>query len=326
MTNVDNAKHSLISELADKGFDYLRADDYQAALTVYEELLKLRTTAAFEIGSQAYKGLGDLEKALEVLECGVKEAPDFWFNWLLLGNIRSDNGDYAGAELAYKHALLCQNCEKSPVKLNQAILANKRGFHEQALMLLSEIKDEDLVLEKTINEMIAFECLNQVDKAISLADTILSQDFADGNDDALAEIAAKQIRILLNQDDAVPDDLREEAENAIANYGYHIELLALIREIDSLHSDQAQYIRLLIEGTFTKEYVVRYGVKGFYVTYDVVAETPDQSLAWISRFEGCDEGGLNLAIAEFEIIEERRNDPMGVYWRSETAYYSEDKK
>jgi tetratricopeptide (TPR) repeat protein len=196
---ADNRRKNIL-DLADKGFECLREGDYDAALKIAEELEKQRYTAAFDIGAQAYAAQGNLKKAIETLERGVSTEPKCWLNWELLGNYRSDEGDCDKAATAYEQALACPNVVEDSIRLNQAILAGRRGDHAGALALLEMIRDSNLILPVAAAKVQALRGAGKISEALTLADECLNKDWKlEAAPNCLARIAAVQGRMRLEK-------------------------------------------------------------------------------------------------------------------------------
>ena len=129
--------------LTDDGHRLLAEQEFERALAIAQQLEDLRYSAGFEVGALAYIGLGDMEAALAILERGAKKAPEVWLNWQLLGNLRSDLGDYENAAVAYGHALSCSLVYAPSVWLNQAIMLNRQGLYADAIKLIEKGRSRD---------------------------------------------------------------------------------------------------------------------------------------------------------------------------------------
>jgi tetratricopeptide (TPR) repeat protein len=321
---VDDERRKRSEELADTGFALIREGNYEEALGIAGELEELRFSAAFDIAAQAHSGLGDLQKAVETLERGVAKAPTCWLNWELLGSCRSDMGDYSGAEGAYEQALTCPAPSEDSIRLNQAILANRRGNHAQALNYLDMVGEPGLSLRAAVARITALEGMGRIDEALSVADACLAKEWEEEDvSEWLSYIAASQGRMRLGKG-CSPNSVRRSAMNALEEFGSDGDLLALIRDIDGCYSTEAQYFRLLIHAKVAADQSMHQEAKGYFVSYDVVAETPERALVWVQEFECADSVPATLCIEEEEVLEERPGDPMGVYWRSGRCYYMDE--
>ena len=116
-----------LQQRMDEGLDLLDAGDAKGALKIAKELERKRFTGAFDLGAQAYAALGWKEAAVSYLRKGLKEHHDSWLNWQLLGNYLSDLERYDEADDAYESALACDDPWKACVRMNQAIMWNRRG-------------------------------------------------------------------------------------------------------------------------------------------------------------------------------------------------------
>ena len=322
MTKAGDLKRKKAERLADKGFACLGEGDYAGALGIAKKLEDLKHTAAFDIAAQAYARLDELPRAIETLERGVKNAPDCWLNWELLGNYRSDTERYEQAELAYQSALTCSNVWTDSVRLNQAILAGRRGEPDRSLILLDSVKDPELSLRVAYARVTALEDMGRLEEALSLADQCLGQGWeAEDSRHILAGIAAARGRIGLLRG-WNKDVVRRSAMDAFVRYGSDKCLLSLIRDIDARHCREAKYFRLLIHAA--NENPEDPDWKGYYTTYDVVAASEDQALAWIREFERPEESQVTLSVESCDTLEERPEDPIGVYRATGRCYYGEE--
>jgi tetratricopeptide (TPR) repeat protein len=129
--------------------------------------------ADFDVTAQAHADEGDLEAAIAVLERAVKEAPGSWPNWQLLGNYRSDLGRFDDAEAAYARALECGDAWHDSIRLNQAILASRRGEHERALELCESADDPELASELGDVRVHALVRVGRAAEAAKLAERML---------------------------------------------------------------------------------------------------------------------------------------------------------
>ncbi|MCP5523911.1 MAG: tetratricopeptide repeat protein [Verrucomicrobiales bacterium] len=226
--------------LADKGFECLADGDYDAALDITRELEALRFSAAFDIGAQAHTALGNTGKAIETLQRGVATAPACWLNWQLLGNYQSDAGDHEKAADAYERALGCPDVWTDSVRLNQAIMANRRGDHARALAHLGMVRDPRLSLECAAARMDALSEAGRNGEALSLADDYLSKKWdEERSKEPLAHIAAARGRIRLDM--GVPShEVRRAVMDAIDAFGSHEEPAVLIMGLRTEGGEQSR--------------------------------------------------------------------------------------
>ena len=320
---LGNFKRKRTEKLTAEGFECLNNEEYEKALKIADQLEELRFSSSFEIAAQAYSGLGDLEKAVSVLERGVKLAPDVWGNWQLLGNYLSDLERFESAASAYRDALKCPNASVSSIQLNQAILANRQNNFNEALQILEKIDDKDLFLHISEARISALKGLSKIGEAISLAKQVLSELSDNDKHAELRDRVAAALGSLRLMSGEVKELVRNWAIDSTKNHVRSRMLLALIRDIDAKYSKTANYYRLLIHGIIPITSPRYREAKGFFTTYDVVADNVDEGLQFIREFENDDVKG-NLFIDEEEILEQRPNDPKGVYRRNGYSFYERE--
>ena len=101
------------------------------------------------------------------------------------------------------------------------------------------------------------------------------------------------------------------------------ELLCLVRDVDDQRSATNQYHRVMIEARipFTSPEYKKW--QGYVVSYDVRADSLDESLELIARMEPVELRG-NLRIEEDEVLDGPSDDRKGVYARSVRHYYERE--
>lgn len=320
---VDDIKKKKTEKLADQGFQFLSEERYEEAIKISKQLEELRYTAAFDIGAQAYCGLGDMDKAILTLKRGIKIQPKCWPNLQLLGNYLSDIGEYEEAESKYEQALKCEDVWEDSIHLNQAILANRREKYDKALYVLELINDVEFRLHKAEITVTAYKGKGLINEAIELAEnTIAIWNGDETGGDIVGRIAASLGRMWISQGKP-QSEVREWAFNSLKYDETNEMLLSLIRDIDDKYSDSAKYFRLFVHCMIPFTHPSYGDVIGYFVTYHVVADTKDEALLFAREFED-EDFRMNLTIEESEILELRPDSPKGVYWYSERAFYESD--
>ncbi|MDF1838394.1 MAG: hypothetical protein P1V35_11025 [Planctomycetota bacterium] len=299
------------------GFQQLRDGEFEDALETAKKVEELRASACFEIAAQAHANLGDPEAAVEVLVRGVREAPNAWPNWQLLGNLYAEEGRFDEAEDAYRDALQCSHVWAESIHLNQAILLGQQGHHERALSALAAIHDDDLQFELASARMNALYCAEKPEEALALAEEILVLEPQSASDeDAWYFISVIDMRIRMAQGLA-PEEVRERALALLVEYPENDHVLALIRDTRAERTPKSKYFRLVIQGNSLDAPA---SVEGFYVPYDIVAETEEEAMAYIEELESLT-GFDHLEIEESEVLTQRVRDPKGIYRAGTRTYF-----
>lgn len=265
MKIFDDFRRKRTEKLAEKGFSLVEEGKYDQALNIASELEQLQYSAAFEIAALAYAGKEDLPSAVRVLEEGVEKAPDVWLNWQLLGSYRSDLGQFAEAARAYERALECPGVSNSSVRLNQAILAHRTGDHDAALRLAGEVNDPDLKVWTDSLKVGALAAMGKGEEAERLGLQALSEAGDDADPGRLCSIADDIARVRLERGEPKPE-IRAFAVQWLERDPGNADLLGLIRDVDGLYSETAQYYRLLVRGTIPRDSPLAKDAAGFFST------------------------------------------------------------
>jgi len=309
---MDEINRKETQKLADKGFAHLKEGEYEEALEISIKLEKARYSAAFDIGAQAHAGLSEYDEAINLLRKGLEYAPQAWLNWQLLGNYLSDLDKFDEAKKAFERALDCEGVWEESIYLNQVILSNRVNEYSKALNISKHIKDEELYLYKTEADITALAGLNLLDEAIELANQVLStENYPEKDEDVVSRISAKLGQIYLKQGKS-KSDVRAFALHSLSYCPNNSMLFVLIRDIDNRYSDKAKYYRALIHCAVPMTSPDYEDTKGYYSSYDVIAESIEDLLSLVKQFEeGVVQGG-NYSVDEYEILEENSKDPCGV--------------
>jgi hypothetical protein len=99
----------------------------------------------------------------------------------------------------------------------------------------------------------------------------------------------------------------------------------MVREIEGKFSNKAKHFNVMIEGIWPTPFEGESERPGFYTTYDVIAETEEEAVNQIKRFEP-EEVKDSIKVEEIKIIENRPNDPTGVYETSGYGFFPRDDK
>lgn len=326
-SKIDDIRNKKTSKLSQQGYDCLADGDFDKAIEIAGELESLQYSAAFEIGATANMEMGDLESAIDWLRRGVKAVPQCWLNWQLLGNCLSDSESYREANEAYENAKDCPDAWLSSIYLNQAILANRQEHYERALELLEQCDENELNLHTTETRIFALNGLGRQKQAVQLAESVLldwdpQSERASEDAEIVARIAASYGRVCLTRGDP-STEIRDFAFQSLSIDPNSHSLLALIREIDALYSQNASYYLITINCKLPEIHSQYKDVKGFFINYEVIADDPNEALNYIKSFEDS-ELQDNLLLERVELIEPCPDDAKGVFWRSGRIFYENE--
>lgn len=146
-------------------------------------------------------------------------------------------------------------------------------------------------------------------------------------------LVAKATALWREKKDA--DAALELCHSAVKRAGARGPAFDLIREIGGLDASRARSFQLLCHGRVTTRFFEE-GVdpqsipkteRGFFTTFRVLADTPEEALEFVQRLEQR-EWGADFRSLELERLSETRDEvggSKGIYFRSGRTFYSGSK-
>jgi tetratricopeptide (TPR) repeat protein len=313
-------KANRVEQLMEEGFEALSGHDTKRALRVSRELKKLHHSSNFEIMALAHVADGQTEQALTVLKEGVGTAPTVWRLWQLLGNCYSDLERYPECHASYRRALECPDADAGTVHLNRAIALEREEKHEEAIQALAQVSSEELQLRRIAMTMDLLNGLGRHSEARVLGEGVAAIDSPEEEDRAaLASIYAGLGRAVW-EESRQSDAALDWAWKAVALEKDEATALWLIREVAHRHSPLGRYMRLLVRGRWHESIHDDEEPPGFYVTYEVVADSRDEAMEMVRPFEP-DSVRKSLFLERCDILEKAPDQPQGVYVAAPTYAY-----
>jgi tetratricopeptide (TPR) repeat protein len=170
-------------EIYDQARFLIDQGELDEAYQLARVLHKMGFTGTFEIEALVCRARGDLDRAAEVLEKGLRISPQVWPNHLLLGSTYSDLGRFEEAQQAYENALKCQAVDADWVHYNQSVCFAKQSRFEEALEVCpSDPADPALLALTDIFRLGLLNELGRSDKVIQLARFLLEEIESAGNE------------------------------------------------------------------------------------------------------------------------------------------------
>ncbi len=290
---------------------------FDRAQKAAEQVIARRYSYGFELLARIHAQRDNLPRAIAVLQEGVAKAPRAWQLWMLLGEYRSDHGDYDGALAAFDAALAVEGVDADDAHINAAIAHDRAGRPEDALMRLHEVRganDESAVAAARVRASILLE-RERPEAAAAAAQAGLARVTEEMNavDVAPLHAALAKAEWLKGNGDAA----LHHAWEAIALDSSEETALWLVREIEGEYSTDAKHYRVIIHGRDDN-----FDADGFWRKYDVVADDEDEAMQFIRRVEP-EHIRPTLRLDEARIVEDAPDQPKGVYWCTSYAFYQE---
>jgi tetratricopeptide (TPR) repeat protein len=314
-------------QLMDEAFKCLERFDSGAAEKLGKQLLEMRYSGGFEILALAYEQRGELEQALAVLDQAVAVVPKVWSLWQLLGNMRSDLGDYVGAYEAYDSAAQCPDANVNSVMFNKAVVLHREKRYEECLAILGGLSVDHNRLRAQVLRLTVLNDLERYDDALALSREIeaaLKSFDSSANDfnyqNATLEVGmARALRGSGEDDDKVLPHLFRAVEIDRT----HARALKLIREIRNVQPEESLLLRLVISGKWFEPVDDSGKVPQFLSTAEVVADNENEALRYAAEFEA-PAVRQTLLLDEFTKVAQVERELKGVYRLSGRIFVSGD--
>jgi tetratricopeptide (TPR) repeat protein len=290
---------------------------YDCAQRAAEQVIAQRYSYGFELLARVHAHRDNLPRAIAVLQEGVTKAPRAWQLWMLLGEYRSDHGDFDGALAAFDRALGIDGVDADEAHINAAIAHDRAGRAEDALMRLHEVRgknDDTAIAAARVRAAILLE-LERPDAAAAAANAGLARvrEESAAVDVAQLYAALAKAEWMKSRRDAA----LHYAWEAVALDATDETALWLIREIEAEYSPDAKHYRVIIHGRDEG-----FDADGFWRKYDVVADDEEEAMTFIRRIEP-EHIRDSLRLDEAQIVDAASDQPKGVYWCTSYAFYRE---
>jgi len=311
-----------VQELIEEGSDALAEEDFERAEAIAHRIIEARHSYGFELLARVYRDQDNLPRAIEVLQDAVSQAPRAWPLWMLLGEYRSDYGEYDLALLAYDTALGIDGVDADEVHLNASIVHDRAGRPEDALMRLHEIRGsntETVLYAARVRAEILLET-ERPEAAAAAAQAGLARVDDDTASDAIAPLHAAMAKAAWMKGDR--DAALRHAWEAIEHQADETALW-LIREIEAQYSNDAKFYRVSVEGRVPAGSFEDDAARGFFRKYEVVADDEQEAMRFVARVEQ-EIFRDGLRATEIEMLDDASDQPKGVYWVSAHLFFPQD--
>lgn len=306
-----------VQALISEAEEALLEGKFDRAQRAAEQVIAQRYSYGFELLARVHAQRENLPRAIAVLQEGVAKAPRAWQLWMLLGEYRSDHGDYDGALAAFDTALGIPGADADEAHINAAIAHDRAGRAEDALMRLHEVRgasDDSAVAAARVRAAILLE-QERPDAAAAAANAGIARVHEDSPPTDVAQLYASLAKADWMR--GKRDSALQHAWEAIALDTTEETALWVIREIEGAYSASAKHYRVIIHGRDAG-----FDADGFWRKYDVVADDEDEAMTFIRRIEP-EHIRESLRLDEAQIVDAAADQPKGVYWCTSYAFYRE---
>lgn len=313
-----------VDGLLEQAYGLIQQGEAEQAIVVGNQLLEHRHARGFEIIALAYEQQGRTTDAIAILREGVTKVPNAWPLWELLGNFYSDEEDYGEARAAYQRAVNCSNADTDSINYNYAILLKREGKLEEALQLADRVGSEELKTKIRVLRISLLNGLHKPDEAIQIGSQLIDEMMRQPKleDEDMQDLARAFAEVGRAYWEGKQDRQKawENAWKALEWDRADNSALWLVREIINRKSAGSKWFKLIVEGKWHFPIEADKPPPGFITTYEVVADTAEDALAFAQDLEPV-EVRPTMHLDSHEDLGSFPENQQGVYWRSAYGFY-----
>lgn len=131
-----------IEKLYQQALEFLDIGEIKRARKLGKILVGERFTGGFEILARCFLEEEKIKEAIKILNEGIQKAPDSWPLWRQLGNLYSDQENYALARKQYDRAQECPGVDTDLLNYDRALTYCREENFAEGLRLLDELPQE----------------------------------------------------------------------------------------------------------------------------------------------------------------------------------------
>lgn len=289
------------------GLRFLEDFDTYSAIKIAKELCQRGYSGAYEIWAKAYLQDDQEQDAVAILEKGVKKFSNVSKLWSMLGECRSNLGDYDKALEAFGRSAEGTASNPSLARYNIAVVLWRQGNFIDALRAIEQVGGDEPP-EATVSEMRATILidLNRPEEARLLLSQLMEGDLEELPPKDRSRIAALWADLYAR--DGEMERAKHSALESISLDKTNPRASRVLRRASGVYSAKAWLYRVLVNGRWHEPLDGKEAF--FFATYWVVAEDPEQLQPFIAPFERL--AANTLRIESAEPGEPMPEEPLGV--------------
>lgn len=302
-----------INTLAQEAWDALNGENPERAKEIGETLVAEQIEVGYRILSGVATRDDDIAKAMEWLVKGLELYPDTWELHLQLSTLYSEQEAYDKALQLLEHAETLPHADQDWIAMNRAVVFARKMDFDAALNTLQKIEHEDFISEALALQFSILDGLSRHDLILELADESL-ESIPEATDDKSASLMSQICTYIASAawyEDRETTEVIHYLDLAFDYERENTDALWLLREMNPEFSETPKGMALLLQVELLPE-VAANGSK-VMGQYSLVADTEEEALEMIRKFDRKYIKPDSIVVMENEAIEAEEEDAKGLY-------------
>lgn len=259
---------------------------------------------------------GDLASALQLVDEGATRNDQSWSMRVLQSDVLSMAGEGEQALAALAAARELPEAQLHWIQIGEATIYGRMMDMDRALNLLQEVDHPDAINSAIEMQFALLDTVGRHDLIIEMAEEDLDalQPPEDPADAAVLSRIMTQVAQAYWYEDEDEDTVEHYLKMAIAFDRSNPDALYLRRELDHQFSEKSRTFELSIQGQFRQEIQEQEAqLIPFQTRYQVIADSEEEALEFISNYESDDISASNLQIVASQSEPNQDEELKGVY-------------
>ncbi|MBI2572154.1 MAG: tetratricopeptide repeat protein [Candidatus Schekmanbacteria bacterium] len=313
------------SDLVESGRAALADRRLARAKRIGNRLLGLGYSGGFELLARAAELEEKPRKAIRILKAGLRDAPDSWALWLMLGNLYSDRERHERSSECFRRAQTCPGVDADLVHLNAATALGRAKQYTEAVLELDRIAGNHLLTRVIPLRMHLLNSAGRHTDALAYGEDAMAKTrFGKG----LAVLEASVLEELATAAwKGAHDSTRalDYAWKAIQLDKGSSAAMWVVREAANLVGTKTRIFDVLVRGRWHAPILNAKRPPRFLASYVVAAESKREALQLIAPFEP-EAVRASLRVEQITAIGKAAKRSKGVYAADPGYFFFSGKK
>ncbi len=316
LTPMSNLSEEQLAQVQQAAWQAAQQGDVAEAKRQTQLLIDQDQESGYQLRVMLHLEAEEVAQALALVQQGVDRRPDSWSMQLLLSDLLSMSGDGPGALAAVARARTLPGAEDHWVDISEATVYGRMMDLDRALNLLQGVEHPDAINAAIEMQFALLDSVGRHDLIIEIAEDELGalQAPEDANDATVLSRILTQVAQAYWYEEEDEDLVEHYLKLAIGYDRGNSDALYLRRELDGQFSEKSRTFDLRVTGTLQQADTEgpTYSV-AFRTRYQVIADSEEEALALIQRYEPKEVRPDSLHIAASQSQPNEEEELKGVY-------------